>query len=178
MAKSSNRGLWIGISIIAIAGVSYFVYKKFFKSSSKDQKDCEDKGGTWNAETKSCDLPVESNTSNPNSSPANTNIKTGKNNIDTIIDRLAASGKKGKVAKSKDGRYYIQLAEPLIPVGKNNKIQFYDNDKFWIGTDKGKEISRGIYADGGRTMVVTSGKNKGINATTNSLYDTIKKILG
>lgn len=174
MAKSSNRGLWIGISILAIGTASYLIYKKFFKS--KDQKECEAQGGTWNAETKSCDLPVTEQSTT--TTPANTTIKTGIPNIDLIIDRLALGGKTGKVSKSKDGKFFIELVEPLVPVGKNNKIQFYENDMFWIGTNKGEEISKGIYADGGRKLVVTKGKNKGLNAITNSLYDTVKKVVG
>ena len=175
MAKNnkSNRGLWIGVSVVVLAGVGYFVYKKFFKNSDKKaQEECEASGGTWNTETKSCDLPTQQSST---SSPANDSIKTGKANIDLLLSRL---GTKGKLSKSKDGKYFVEIIDPIVPVGKDNKIQFYENDMFWIGSKKGTMISKGIYADAGRKMSITEGKNKGINAVTNSLYDTVKKVIG
>ena len=180
MDKSNDKDLRLGISIFVIGIVSYFVYKKFFKS--KDQKECEKKGGIWNSETKSCDLSStqqiipNDNIINPVKPTPNKIIKTGKPNIDLIIDRLANIGKTAKIYKSKNGKFFLELVEPLVPVGKDNKIQFYENNNFWYGTKKGKTISKGLYADGGRKLSVITGKNKGVNASTNSLYDTINKI--
>lgn len=173
MAKGSNRLLWIGLSVVLIGGASYLLWKKFRKPSDdeKNQKDCEDAGGTWNAETKSCDLPQNSSDSSPS---ANDTIKTGKANIDLLLSRL---GNKGKLSKSKDGKYFVEVIEPVIPIGKDNKIQFYDNDMVWIGSKSGTMISKGIYADAGRKISITEGKNKGRSATTNSMYDTVNKII-
>lgn len=176
MAKSSNRGLWIGISILAIGTASYLIYKKFFKS--KDQKECEAQGGTWNTETKSCDLPVTEQTTN---SSKDTNVapnSTGKANLDLIIDRLTKSGKKANVSKTKDGKLYIELVSPIVPIGKDNKIQFYENDIFWYGSKKGQMISKGIYADGGRKLSVNEGRYKSLGIITNSLNDSLKKLVG
>lgn len=173
MAKSKNRGLWIGISILAIGTASYFIYKKFFKS--KDQKECENQGGTWNSETKTCDLPIADEQLNQS---VNSTVSTGKPNLDLIIERLTKSGKKPKVSKTKDGKLYIELVSPIVPIGKENKIQFYENDIFWYGSKKGQMISKGIYADGGRKLSVNEGRYKSLGISTNTLNDSIKKLVG
>jgi hypothetical protein len=175
--SKSNRALWIGASVLVLAGVGYFVYKKFFKNSDKKAKEeCESNGRTWNSETKSCDLPEESSTtsSSTQSSTPKTEIKTGKANIDLLMSRL---GSKGRLSKTNNGKYFVEILDPFVPIGKNNKIQFYETDIFWFGSKDGKMIAKGIYGDGGRKLVVTEGKNKGINAITNSLYDSVKIIL-
>jgi hypothetical protein len=173
MKKDNNRILWIGVTAVLLGGLSYFLWKKFRKPSEeeKNQKDCEDSGGIWNAETKSCDLPQTLENLQTASNP----IKTGKKNIDTLISGL---GTKGKLSKTKDGKYFVEVIEPIVAIGKDNKLQFWENDMFWFGTKKGKLISKGIYADGGRKMSITEGKNKGKNAVTKSMYDTVKIIIG
>jgi OOP family OmpA-OmpF porin len=62
MAKAKPKGkgmttgqkVAIGVSVVAILGiVGYLLY-----SRNKKKKACLDAGGTWNAGTKSCDMPV------------------------------------------------------------------------------------------------------------------------
>lgn len=52
MTTGTKVAIGAGV-VLLLGGIAYFMYRK-----SKAKKDCISKGGTWNNETKKCEMPI------------------------------------------------------------------------------------------------------------------------
>lgn len=80
MAKKLDTSEKIGIVIgvlILLGGGSFLIYRKL----TKNKRECEAKGGTWDKETKSCKLPVKPEPEIAKKTQDNLTFESGKNII-------------------------------------------------------------------------------------------------
>jgi outer membrane protein OmpA-like peptidoglycan-associated protein len=80
MAKKLDTSEKIGIVIgvlILLGGGSFLIYRKL----TKNKRECEAKGGTWDKETKSCKLPVKKEPEIAQKTQDNLTFQSGKSII-------------------------------------------------------------------------------------------------
>lgn len=82
MSAGTKVAIGIGVALL-LGGIAYFIIRK--KKSSKNQKTCEEAGGTYDPKTKTCVMPVVEVVKNPptpfQEAYKNLNFETGKATI-------------------------------------------------------------------------------------------------
>jgi hypothetical protein len=91
-------------------------------------------------------------------------------------DQFKKNVKEAQVKNSSDGTTYI-----VVPLSDNRFVEIYKNGRFWYnqfvpvgGKIVPKNLSKGIYSNSGRKLVVTEGNKKGSTFETSSFWDTVK----
>jgi len=95
---------------------------------------------------------------------------SNESSLGLVTKRIGSSAKIGKNADGSNFAY-------VNVNGGKNQIKFFNNGRFvFLNISDQKEISRGNYSDGGRTLVVTDGKKAGNTFQSGSFWKTVANL--
>lgn len=91
-------------------------------------------------------------------------------------DQFKKNVKEAQEKNSSDGTTFL-----AVPLSDNRFVEIYKNGRFWYnqfvpvgGKIVPKNLSKGIYSNSGRKLVVTEGNKKGSTFETGSFWETVK----
>jgi len=174
--KMSNKGVWVGVvSAIALGGIAtgaYFWLRKREKDSSTDM-DMDIGDGTEGTRPSTggtgSTRPSTSTSTRPSTtSPSQVAV------LDSVAKNLQSefgTEKRNFYGTLADGSQYV-----FVTSGKFSAY-FYNNGRILVQTDENKMIYKGNYSDGGKSISITEGLNKGKRFKNTSVVENLRNSL-
>ena len=148
MAKSAKwttgerLGVVIGV-LILLGGGYYLIYRRL----TKNRRECEAKGGTWDAETKSCKLPVKPEPEIAKRSQENLNFQSGK---DVILSSSYPT-------LNELAEYLIKIPALSLTLEGHTDSQGDEDYNMKLSTARANSVKKYLQGKGVKNEIITKG---------------------